>query len=244
MPCRQRACYRRIARVAHTATAPANPHRAVTTAVPDQPKLYHIVHVDRLPSIIADGHIWSDARMACRDGPSGTTIGMNNIKDRRLTLRLSSHDSLHVGECVPFYFCPRSVMLYIISQANHSDLTYRGGQEPIVHLEIDLHDVVAWANQRQLRWCFTSSNAGSFYFNDYADLAQLNELNWRAISARQWAGDYMEAKQAEFLVERQVAWQLVNRIGVRSGRVRSNVLDAIAKRDHRPIVEITSDWYY
>ncbi len=28
--------------------------------VPAQPKLYHIVHVDRLRSIVADGHLWSD----------------------------------------------------------------------------------------------------------------------------------------------------------------------------------------
>ena len=216
----------------------------MTTAVPEQPKLYHIVHVDRLPSIIADGHIWSDARMACRDNAPGTTIGMNRIKERRLTLRLTSHDSLHVGECVPFYFCPRSVMLYIISRANHADLTYRGGQEPIVHLEIDLHNAVVWANQHQLRWCFTSSNAGSSYFNDYADLAQLHELNWDAISAELWAGAYMEGKQAEFLVEREVAWQLITRIGVRSDPVRRNVLDAIAECDHRPIVEVTRDWYY
>lgn len=26
--------------------------------VPAQPKIYHIVHVDRLPSIVADGCLW------------------------------------------------------------------------------------------------------------------------------------------------------------------------------------------
>lgn len=30
--------------------------------VPAQPKIYHIVHVDRLPSIIADGCLWCDDR--------------------------------------------------------------------------------------------------------------------------------------------------------------------------------------
>ena len=29
--------------------------------VPTEPKIYHIVHVDRLASIIADGYLWSDA---------------------------------------------------------------------------------------------------------------------------------------------------------------------------------------
>lgn len=49
---------------------------------PDQPKLYHIVHLDRLPSIAKDGFLWSDAAMAARAG-RGTTIGMSAIKTRR-----------------------------------------------------------------------------------------------------------------------------------------------------------------
>jgi len=77
--------------------------------VPTQPKLYHIVHVDRLPSIVADGGLWCDAEIVRRT-PPGTTIGMSGIKQRRLTeLRLASHPALNVGDCVPFYFCPKAV---------------------------------------------------------------------------------------------------------------------------------------
>lgn len=46
--------------------------------IPDQPKIYHIVHVDRLASIIAGG-LWCDAEVV-RRAPPGTTIGMNAIK--------------------------------------------------------------------------------------------------------------------------------------------------------------------
>ena len=98
--------------------------------VPAHPKIYHIVHVDRLPHIITAGYLYSDAYMQTRQG-MGTTIGMSDIKARRLTLELNSHPSLHVGDCVPFYFCPRSVMLYLFYQNNHPELTYRGGQGPI-----------------------------------------------------------------------------------------------------------------
>jgi len=62
--------------------------------VPKQPKIYHIVHVDRLASIIHTGALLSDARMV-RHGGLGTTIGMATIKERRLKeLRLSSHPDL------------------------------------------------------------------------------------------------------------------------------------------------------
>ncbi len=75
--------------------------------VPAKPKIYHIVHVDRLLSIIANGCLWCDAEIF-RRAPPGTSIGMNSIKQRRLNeLTLASHTGLHVGDCVPFYFCPR-----------------------------------------------------------------------------------------------------------------------------------------
>jgi hypothetical protein len=72
-------------------------------AVPAQPKIYHIVHVDNLASIIADGCLWSDAVMVQRQG--GTVIGMNSIKQRRLRLPVTCHAGFTVGQFVPFYFC-------------------------------------------------------------------------------------------------------------------------------------------
>lgn len=217
--------------------------------VPAQLKIYHIVHVDRLPSIIADGHLWCDAEIV-RRAPSGTTIGMNAIKQRRLNqLTLTSHPDLHVGDCVPFYFCPRSVMLYLIYQANHPDLEYRGGQGPIVHLEADLRAAVSWAQQDNRRWAFTLSNAGASYFEDRCDLAELNEVYWDAVQANNWGGSDIapsikEGKQAEFLMESHFPWHLVERIGVSSSGIYRQVTNALPARGHRPQVETKSEWYY
>lgn len=211
--------------------------------VPAQPKLYHIVHVDRLPSIVADGLLWCDAEIV-RRAPPGTTIGMNGIKQRRLNeLTLSSYPDLHVGDCVPFYLCPRSIMLYLIYQANHPELVYRRGQGPIVHLECDLHATVAWAGQEGRRWAFTLSNAGAYYFEDRCDLAQLNEIDWAAVQARNWQS-CKEGKQAEFLVEHCFPWHLVERIGVHSRAIYQQAVHALPVGGHRPVVEIRPDWYY
>lgn len=211
--------------------------------VPPQPKIYHIVHLDRLPSIVVDGFLWCDAEVV-RRAPAGTTIGMSNIKQRRLNeLCLSSHPSLHVGDCVPFYFCPRSVMLYLIYQGNHPELTYRGGQAPILHFEADLHSVVAWANAQPARWAFTLSNAGSYFFEDRNDLARLREINWSAVQARDWRA-HKEGKQAEFLLEHCFPWHLIERIGIRSPAVYGQVVNALPANGHRPAVEVCADWYY
>lgn len=203
--------------------------------------LYHIVHLDRLPSIIRSGEIWSDAQVRGRR-PPGTAIGMSSIKERRLTTRLTSHPDLAVGDCVPFYFCPRSVMLYVIHKANHPELAFRGGQDEILHLELNVNETVSWAEEHGRRWAFTLSNAGSSYFEDRADLARLTEVDWEAVRATNWR-DRREGKQAEFLVERSVAWTLVRRVGCTEG-ARPEAAAAVEAGSHRPPVVARPDWYY
>ena len=206
-----------------------------------EPKIYHIVHVDQLPSIIQDGYLWCDAEMQDRGG--GTSIGISNIKQRRLVNGLTSRWGLCVGDCVPFYFCPRSVMLYVISMGNHPELTYRGGQALIVHLEADLRQSVAWAERHGQRWAFTLSNAGARYFKDRCNLTQLDEIDWDAVHADDWR-QCKEGKQAEFLMEQRFPWELVARIGVSRQGTYQQVMTALENAAHKPRVEIQSDWYY
>lgn len=211
---------------------------------PAQPKLYHILHVDRLPSVVADGCLWCDAIMVARAAP-GTTIGMGSIKARRLVLPVHPHPGDYVGDYVPFYFCPRSIMLYVIHRANHPELAYRGGQDPIVHLEADLGEVVDWANASQRRWAFTLSNAGAAYAQFRAQVDRLHEVSWPAVQAHDFRSpDVKEAKQAEFLVHESFPWELVRRVGVRSQQVAQQVAATLRGLAHRPPVEILTDWYY
>jgi hypothetical protein len=211
--------------------------------VPAQPKIYHIVHVDNLPSIVADGCLWSDSIMVQRQG--GTVIGMGSIKQRRLVLPVSCHKKTHVGDYVPFYFCSRSIMLFVIHCANHPELVYRGGQQPIIHIEADLHAVIQWAEANARCWAFSLSNAGAVYTQFRSRLDQLDEINWGAVAATDFrAADIKEGKQSEFLVQRSFPWHLVERIGVHSLEIGHRVLAAMKDAAHRPKVEVKKDWYY
>ena len=160
-----------------------------------------------------------------------------------------SHPDLYVGGCVPFYFCPRSVMLYQIFKGNNSELTYSGGQELIIHLEADLQATVAWAQRNIKRWAFTLSNAGAYYFEDRKDLNMLNEIDWESVNARIWSGEDVpsivkEHKMAEFLLEDIFPWHLVERIGVYSDLILRQVKNLLPTDNDRPQVEIMREWYY
>lgn len=214
------------------------------TSPPPRPKIYHITHVDNLPDIIAGGGLISDAEMIARGGPAAP-IGMSKIKRRRLSLPVHCHPGDNVGDYAPFYFCPRSIMLFVIHCANHADLIYRGGQEPIVHLEADLHDVIAWATAAGRRWAFSLSNAGARYTQFSASIADLDQLDWAAIAAKDFrSAAIKEAKQADLLVHGSFPWQLVSLIGVCSPAIRTRTVAAIAGSPHRPRVVVQRDWYY
>ncbi len=136
-----------------------------------------------------------------------------------------------------------SVMLFLIARGNNQDLAYRQGQEPILHLEADLRETVAWANRQQVRWAFTLSNAGTRYFEDRCDLQYLSEIDWRAVEATDWRS-CKEGKQAEFLIEQRFPWELVSRIGVKTALVQQQVTDVLKNASHRPTVEVQLNWYY
>lgn len=208
----------------------------------DEIKLYHIVHVDKLPSIVGQQYLLSDSEVRAR-GLLGTTIGMSRIKERRLNTHLTSHPEIAVGGCVPFYFCPRNPMLYMFNRNNHPDIEYRGGQEPIVHLVLDMERAIRWARANRLRWAFTDSNAGSSYFNDYCDIDDLDKLDWDAIHATDWRGR-QDRKMAEFLLENAVHWNLVDEIAVHSFEYLQAVVQILEQSEHRPPVTVKRHWYY
>jgi hypothetical protein len=216
----------------------------MTTPVPAQPSVYHITHIDNLAAIVAASCLFSDAVMvAGRIG--ATSIGMFSIKERRLRLPVPCHPGDFVGEYVPFYFCPRSVMLFVISRRNNADLAYQGGQETIVHLVADMHEVIAWADACGRRWAFSKSNAGAYYTGFFASPADLHEVDWAAVRSTDFRdAATRDGKQAEFLVHESFPWELVSSIGVHSAAMKARVEAVIAQASHRPSVVIQRGWYY
>jgi hypothetical protein len=211
---------------------------------PKNPKIYHITHLENLAQM-CDGVLWSDAERI-RQGLNCTVVGMSEIKRRRLEeIEVDCHPGTKVGEYVPFYFCPRSIMLFLLGRGNHPDLTYRGGQRPIVHLEADLREVVAWAESAGRRWAFSNGNAGAYYTSFFSDVDQLEALDWKSIEATDWRDPIVkERKQAEFLVENSFPWELVRRIGVLDNKVAQQVAEIIRAADLKPQIVIAPNWYY
>jgi len=213
--------------------------------MPDHPKIYHITHTDNISRVIRDGVLWSDAERI-RQGLDCEVVGMSEIKRRRLEeIEVDCNPGTMVGHYVPFYFCPRSIMLYILYRGNHPGLTYHGGQGPIVHLRADLEAVLGWAKTEGRRWAFSKGNAGAYYAEFFNQEQRLNELNWEAISQTDWRDpDVKEAKQAELLIEGSFPWELIEMIGVMDSARAQQVVSVVRAATHQPQVTVEHSWYY
>lgn len=120
---------------------------------------------------------------------------------------------------------------------------------PVIHLEADLHETIAWAKKHERRWAFTNQNARAYNAGFYNDVASLGQIKWASVGDRQWSGtgidpSVKEQKQSEFLVFQSFPWYLVRHIGVFDEAAMNQVKSHLRKSHHRPMVTIERGWYY
>lgn len=201
---------------------------------PEHVLTYHITDVENLPGILAAGGLRSDAAMA---GGNPKVVGHAHIKERRMKIRVPCCGGRFVGEFVPFYFCPRSPMLYTINLGNTG--LPPGCQRTIVHLV----STVAAGVGLGRAWAISDGNAGAAYSQFFADVNALNGLDWPAIRATDWRG-MTNQKSAEFLVADFFPWAGIQAVGCHNKEVAARVRDLAHSQHHRPAVAVEPGWYY
>lgn len=204
--------------------------------------IYHITHVDNLPAIIAAGALWSDSKLATVSSKP-KNIAHGNIKQRRAKTAVTIPPHGVVADYVPFYFCPRSPMLYALKGGKIEHAA--GTQDEIVHLVLDAGALMGAG----LACIHTDGNAASQPRNFFSGLSGLATLRWDVIRSWSWKdtaddNDRKRSKAAEFLVHDAVPWGQVQGIGVMTEATQHRVIAALASTAHQPPVTLQPDWYY
>lgn len=204
-------------------------------------QIFHITHLENLPGVAARGLVCD--RLVPTLGRA-RSIAYSDIKARRAATSVPVGPGGTLADYVPFYFAPRSPMLYTISQGNVPGAV--GAQPHIAHLVLSAEAVATAGHD----FVFTDGHAVIAISRFYDDLAKLTELDWQAIRTRNWGTYYdptdetKRKKQSEFLVHRAVPWHLVEEIGVmdaKAARAATESLDGVA---HVPPITVRPDWYY
>ncbi|MGP0020084.1 MAG: DUF4433 domain-containing protein [Candidatus Sulfotelmatobacter sp.] len=204
----------------------------------DVTAIYHITHVNNLRRIVAEGGLHCDRRA---QELKSVNIGHLHIKQRRLNREVPLGPGGTVGDYVPFYFAPRSPMLYVISRGGVEG--YAEGQQPVIYLQSTAEKV----DEAGLNWVFTEGHADMGYTDFFDDFRDLTEVDWPLMKERYWHDtnddpDRKRKRQAEFLVHQFFPWELVSYVGVYDRSVAERVSAIIG--EEMPEIGIQPDWYY
>lgn len=206
---------------------------------PDQPSVFHITHVDNLASVAERGLLCDNAVAEVALDFRG--IAYVGLKADRAAKQVDCGPGGTLADYVPFYFAPRSPMLYTIYRGN---VPGAEGQHPyIVHLRFDLQELF------EAQPCvFTNGHAVIEMSDFFEDLDGLDQVPWGVMEERYWSqdgtGEMRRQRQAEFLAWAHVPWEMVLEIGVMNATCKALAEEAIAGVAHQPPVVIRRDWYY
>jgi hypothetical protein len=149
-----------------------------------------------------------------------------------------------LDDYVPFYFAPRSPMLYTIQLGNVAG--YEEGEGGILHLVSSAQS----ADAAGLKFAFTDGHAEMAVSEFFDDLALLDsKIDWAVMQSKYWndtpdVPDRKRKRQAEFLIHNFFPWTLVDCIGVKDKTMKARVEEILEKESYRPQVSVKRDWYF
>lgn len=211
----------------------------VVTQPPDPIRLFHFTHLRNLAGVIAGG-LKSDA-VCRRERLTEVEIGSAAIRQRRLELPIGDvGPGGFVGDFVPWYFGPRSPMMYALSRDRYE---YQEGFDEVVYLVSSVPKIIALGSQ----WVASDRNAALNLAEFTDDVNALAEhVSWDIINARYWTeyADGADLRAAEFVTHESVPWEAVEAIVTKTEDARARVEFMIAASVHRPTVTVCSAWYF
>lgn len=203
----------------------------------------HFTHFRNLPGILAAGCLRADNQVDRRSALAVEAADLE-IKSSRRTIRIGLAPFGCVADYVPFYFAPRSPMLYKLAKG--SVPTYTGGQDPLIYLV----STVGAITGAGLRWLFSDGNCAANVTQICDDLELLDSVvDWQVMKTRIWKNtaedpDRMRRRMAEFLVHGSVPLSCMAGIAVRTKGMKEQVESLLAASRVRLPVRVRSGWYF
>lgn len=199
--------------------------------------LYHITHISNLQSIIKKGSLWAHARIKQR------TINYKDVANQDVQSR-REHTKIPVGaggylhDYVPFYFAPRSSMLYVLKNQQVP-------QDDIVYFMTNTETI----QQHSLSYVFTDAHAIRRLTNFYTDLEDLKQIDWDVMQASLWADtdddpNRKARRQAEFLVHNEVPMSACLGFAVYSLQTKQKVEEMFNSADLSLPVAVRRHFYF
>ena len=221
---------------------------------PRPTRLFHITAIANLPAILARGALLSKNSGAVA-GINYQNIAHAGAQGARAVRAVPNPPGGLVHDYAPFYFAPRSPMLYAINGGRVAGCPWR--QADILHFETTVENVTTLGQP----FVFYDRNATLAFSTPYTDLKHLDtaiawdlfteapQLDgycqyWHNRPADPRHADRMERRQAEFLVRDQASLACMTRLGVIDAQRQAHVQKLLAQAGVPLRVDVMQSWYF
>ena len=207
---------------------------------PDKALIFRVTHRDNVRWILDNG-------LHCRSSgvldPDFVNIGNLEWIEKRRHRAVDIPPGGTLSEYVPFYFTPFSPMMYNI-KTGWGGITKRLNQE-IVILISSLHRLASEGRT----FVFSDRHAYLQAAQFYANLADLDRIDWELLQARNFKRDpddmdRVERYQAEALVHLHMPVQSLTGIVCYDDAAKKGLDALLAERDMRLRVVAKPSWYF
>lgn len=201
--------------------------------------IYHFTHGTNLAAILAAGELRSSAA-----AQTATDIADTKIKGSRKSRVVTCGPGGFVGDYVPFYFAPRSPMLYRIQQGGVEGID--GRPSGLVYFKTTTERLDAAG----IAWVFTDGNAAAAVTQFFDDPALLDEkVDWPLMGATYWHdtdedGDRRRRRGAECLAHGAVPLEVFDELGVYSAAAEARVREILIEAGRELTVAVRASWYF
>lgn len=189
---------------------------------------FRMVHIDNIPHILRYGIV---TRNSVNANPNYTAIGDTAVIAKRNDKMVLGH---LLSEYIPFYFGPRSPMLYVI-QHGYNNVVQRNAED-IVYCVVRLEDIIS----SDIRCCFSDGHAMSAVTSFY-DKSQLNDIaryvSHQDVFENHWGSTEADSdetkrkKEAELLFLDDIPAQYICSFVVYNETTKENLINLGAKQD-------------
>lgn len=203
--------------------------------------IYHITDLANLARIDERGEMVCMETLRA-EGIEFKSIAYERIQGQRAGIEVPIGPKGCLHDYVPFYFAPRSPMLYTINRGNVPGCP--NGQRDVIYLVTSAESI----KNSGLDYVFTDGHGIMEVTRFFDDLNSLDQVDWDIMRARYWRdtnedGDRRRRRQAEFLVHERMPLDLLAAIGVRNQSQVALVRAAMPSCTDVKVL-VKPEWYY
>lgn len=212
----------------------------MATLGPEAARIFRITHVQNVPWILDHG---LDCQSSDRVDPNFVPIGMPDLIAKRVTRTVPLAPSSSLGDYVPFYFTPWSIMMFNIKTGYNNVIERPNAEIAILVSSLPkLHEL-------GVPFLFTNGHAYMEESDYFDDLAHLDRLDWDLLQRRDFKKDpedpgKLGRYQAEALVYRHLPIEALLGIACYDSETQVSLEAEVRQRGLSTPVKAIPEWYF